>query len=797
MSFVSSQQSYAAFCEEFDEDANVAIPETRRVANISAKRSKPELHPVIVSTDGASDSGYSSRTAATIGSSGESLASGASSSYVVSLNNAMAGRDMPRMRSRGDGMDREKQHSRKAKEREQKEMEAMQHEGMKPPSRGSSRPTSLTHPPKGRRRESMSAGRHPPGMCTECDRLGYHHQGMIPNMMDPRTMDASSYFNQIPGYDVPPSPQTPRYQPMDMGMSQITPAISHSRRSNSSSYYQQSRPVSFHPGIVPDMNMMYMAGSPSAPYAGSHAGPPLSASAYTNTYMPSPFESSYTQPSPIMGTSYENSSQLTHYERPRTSSISRPASERPRRGSVYGPAVVENTPPTPSHMPNLERNLERRPSRERRARRQSRTYHDEDYYRMPPPRLPAPKPAQAQPPVQVIPITKRPTSKKSSTTPSAPTVVHRPQSFDMTDMREALPPPRVSQYHQPQQPQRRASRSIARENAVREESPEARPIQTIASSRPRRAATYYDAARPARVTVEAPRRPRRVSTYGIEQENLLEQKQREVEEYQAARAPKPAPFTTEMIQKVSRRVSKARTIHQRQPDPEPEPQPEPEIECLSETDTDTESEEEEEESEEEEEEQVVQVYPVSRASRQQPRRQQPPAPPPPPPAPVPAPVPLTNEMLRKAASRRPPPIPHSETESDDDDDDAIEDDDSSPESSDSEDDTSDVHTKNGSAAGSRVDDDSITMIIRGVKIGLSSDAIDGKTINFRSGEEGGVELNIGGRKRDRYILPRSDTASTGSRREADDIRRLREDHRAERDSRRSSRSGYSGRGLLE
>ncbi|KAK2813252.1 hypothetical protein FQN49_008322, partial [Arthroderma sp. PD_2] len=192
MSLISSHQSYAAFCEEFDEDANVAIPETRRVANISAKRSRPDLHPVIISADGASDSGYSSRTAATIGSSGESLASGASSSYVVSLNSAMAGRDIPRVRSRGDGMDREKQQSRKAKEREQKEMETMQNEGMKPPSsRGSNRPTSLQHAPsKSRRRESMSAGRHPPGMCAECDRFGYHHQAMMPpNMMDPRTMD--------------------------------------------------------------------------------------------------------------------------------------------------------------------------------------------------------------------------------------------------------------------------------------------------------------------------------------------------------------------------------------------------------------------------------------------------------------------------------------------------------------------------------------------------------------------------------------------------------------------------------
>ena len=61
----------AAFCEEFSEEAQKTLPETRQTAstaNTAAKRSKPEVTRTKPLRDEFSDSGYSSHTAATLGS---------------------------------------------------------------------------------------------------------------------------------------------------------------------------------------------------------------------------------------------------------------------------------------------------------------------------------------------------------------------------------------------------------------------------------------------------------------------------------------------------------------------------------------------------------------------------------------------------------------------------------------------------------------------------------------------------------------------------------------------------------
>ncbi len=61
----------AAFCEDYNEEDHTIVPETRKVANVAAKRSKPELTKAKgpeVRHDVASDSGYSSHTPATTGS---------------------------------------------------------------------------------------------------------------------------------------------------------------------------------------------------------------------------------------------------------------------------------------------------------------------------------------------------------------------------------------------------------------------------------------------------------------------------------------------------------------------------------------------------------------------------------------------------------------------------------------------------------------------------------------------------------------------------------------------------------
>ncbi len=65
----------AAYVEEYNEEAETANPATRQTANVSTKRSKPNVASTKALHDGVSDSGHSSHTAGTLGSSATSLES--------------------------------------------------------------------------------------------------------------------------------------------------------------------------------------------------------------------------------------------------------------------------------------------------------------------------------------------------------------------------------------------------------------------------------------------------------------------------------------------------------------------------------------------------------------------------------------------------------------------------------------------------------------------------------------------------------------------------------------------------
>ncbi|KAI4203099.1 MAG: hypothetical protein LQ350_002147 [Teloschistes chrysophthalmus] len=82
----SGAQPHAAYIEDYNEDANTTLPETRQTANVAAKRSKPDLARVKITElgrDEASDSGYSSHTAATLNSGNSSLGSKAGSATLT------------------------------------------------------------------------------------------------------------------------------------------------------------------------------------------------------------------------------------------------------------------------------------------------------------------------------------------------------------------------------------------------------------------------------------------------------------------------------------------------------------------------------------------------------------------------------------------------------------------------------------------------------------------------------------------------------------------------------------------
>ncbi|KAK2740939.1 hypothetical protein FQN57_005943 [Myotisia sp. PD_48] len=539
MSYNRRPKSFSAYCEDFDEESNSVIPGTRKYYNAEARSSKPDLAPLstVAPTDVSSDSGYSSRTAATVGSS--SLASEAGGSSIASLDHKMSDKEMARMAARMEQAERERErNSRKGKDKATVQFEDMARTEAKKyapekPSNGS--PSLQRTASKSRRRESGTF-RHPHESCPDCDIYGYHHQSpaMAPGVMDSRGIDPS-YFPNYYRYDIPPSSQAPHYPPVvrrDMPPP-VSPAISHARSPRVSAYHPQSRPSSYHPAMA-DMNMLYMHGGQPSPYVGH--GPPLSSSAYSNPYMNSPFmnnDPNYPHPSPAMS-SYEAPPLLPQqFERRRSQSMSRQSSERPagKRTSLYGLPVVQNTPPRQTYMPEK---LERKPSRESRPRPESQAYdQDEAYYRMPPP-PPRVQQQKPKPAPQVIPIGKRPSSKRTTNVPVASN-----SRADMTEVPEAPRPPRTGRSDSHDAP-----------------SPEHRP-SAHSSSKTRVRTSYYDSARSARISVAGGGRSRRMSSYHA-QVDPLEQKQRDIEEYQAAHAARQVPLTADMLKK-ARRVRKPKS----------------------------------------------------------------------------------------------------------------------------------------------------------------------------------------------------------------------------------------------
>lgn len=630
---MSARVPHAAFCEEYDEDTNVTLPETRKVANAAAKRSKSDLRPAETGVDVASDSGYSSRTAATVNS-GQSVPSGRKSPTALKLDPPLKGPDKEKLRE-----------SRKEKGKEMEGRPVVADDRVSLASRrSSSRPPSHHRSPsRPRRRESV---RHHPETCWECQ------QGLYPGSppVELRSIDYPYYYpHPPPAPDYPPSPKSTRFPPLYVPDVHVSQGGRRSRRSNS--YHSSSRPVSFH-GVTPEMGMYSMV-----PMSHYEHGPPLSASAYANapTFPPPPF--------PQQPQYYGRSDAVPQspYDRPRERSRSRTREPKSRRrASVYGPPIVDYAPPTPTYEDGAP--LERRPSREHRSRIPSPSYdRDEDYYRMPPP------PSKPKPPPQVIQKRRPDPLRKPAPTTVAPPARRLSQSLDLSDLEDALPDDRPL-------------RKVSRETIVPERS------RSVLNGRRRRTTSYHESSRSSRSSVEDSRR-RRLSVYDYEPRDI-EQKQREAEEYQAARSGKTVPLTADAL-------SKAKSAHR--------------------PDSDSES-----------------------------------------------------QQSRSTSSRG-----------------------------------SDVRTRDGSGVGSKYDDDSrrsknkLVMTMNGLEMSIPQDQMGGKRINLKTDEQGAVVMKIAGRRPKKYLRSRSDHASTSGRTDIEDYRRARDDRRSDRASRRSSRSTYGRRRLLE
>ncbi|KAJ5316560.1 hypothetical protein N7508_001068 [Penicillium antarcticum] len=493
-----------AFVEDYDEESHATRPNTRMTANATAnsaaKIARSDLFPEPL-IDGASDSGYSSRTAATA----NSTQSGPSGGQSPPLRESKRG-DLTRKSST-------------RRERKEERVRPTRDETMVGAYSGAHHAHVPRSSSKSRRREASHAHYY---------NDPYYDPPQTHYQSDRRPVEAPFYIPQRP--PVPEYPQqSARYPAGVIENIHVNHPSRPSRSHTYHTYHSNGRPMSFH-GMPPAMG----SGMASPIYSQApihaydyHGGPPPSGSAYMhNQYSSSPYGGSFYAPS-------EYAPPSEYRER----SESRPRESRPRRSSsIYGhPPPVDSGAYSPWYDDEpMERPLERYTSREAygRAAAAHRQDPDEDFYRMPPPPPPPMPNPKAKAPPQIH-QARRPEARKSQTTTAVPSQ-RRPSRgmdrgidrsldrFDMGDLEAELPV--VSD---------RSHRRISREAALPERA------NSLRSSH-RRSTSYQDDRRGAQVAVASSRR--RQPTYYYNDEppsnasDNLEDREREIENYQAARS---------------------------------------------------------------------------------------------------------------------------------------------------------------------------------------------------------------------------------------------------------------------
>ncbi|EYE96841.1 uncharacterized protein EURHEDRAFT_452570 [Aspergillus ruber CBS 135680] len=542
---MSGKVPLAAFCEEYDEDNHLVLPETRQSQNRQQKQQKAHRYRPSHPLDGASDSGYSSRTV----TSSQSFPSGANAfteppslPTINTTNNPPAPPPPPPTTTTT---------TTTKKKKSTKGRDKMQVNPSYPPpgpyhgSSSHNRSSSTSRP----KENNNTHFRHYPGTCWECENGIYHSAGPS----GPSTpLEYPYYMSQPPAlpdfqqHQTPPPPPPPMpaaqhpssYAALppppvapDVHVSSSRPSA---RPNRSNSYHANGRPLSFH-GMMPGVGNGGSGSNGASNYYNMNRfehGPPLSASAYTNS--PSFGPANY-GPQPPYYSLADYGPPPAEHGRERSMSTTREY-PRDRRSSVYGPPMVDYDPPTPTYDDGEP--LDRIASRDTRAPMspQSPVYEpDEDFYRMPPPPIKKTSPQIIQ---------KRPDPPRKSVTTTAVPHGRRGSTFDMTDMDAALP----GDYTPPRTPRYRRSR----ENLIPERS------RSLRSTR-----NYRDSsARPSRMAIEGARRRREVVyDYDSEFDDIeadeatsdLVDKQREAEEYQASKSKGhkavPVPLTEDALYK--------------------------------------------------------------------------------------------------------------------------------------------------------------------------------------------------------------------------------------------------------
>ena len=468
-----------ATCEDWNEDARTTIPDTRRTANSAAKRSsKPDIAYVAkvgedntakvakVGKDGASDSGYSSQTGATVDSGGSSQRS--------RLGLA------PLTVDTGAAIEKAKTTLPESK----------------PKSATRKSPTKLPHTTTSN--EDKGSTRSERCNCQGC--ASKKKATVTPlELRPPQDYFTLPHTSRHRGAAVPPSPQSARAAPP--AHAQQIPLVNTAQpktRPPSAQPHRMQRPMSLHAGAMPEVvyypqPQVYLERRPQPVYVSQPTIPPPSYPPTGGTYLPSPVHSAppnYSMPSP--------------YEQPRSQPHQWPAESHTNPShhtATYEPPIIRYGEQNPSYATGVppqpySQSVPRDssfPSDRYLNPPQAYYERDDDYYKMPPP--PAPS----------APSQQRPTIHHAATTSAATAKLHPRRSgdeFPSSSSTEANVSSRRLSRHEPlseqQQPRSRRQSFAARPSAglPRVSYTSAPNEKTIvekahASEKRRRRASYY------------------------------------------------------------------------------------------------------------------------------------------------------------------------------------------------------------------------------------------------------------------------------------------------------------------
>ena len=354
---VSNLRAAEAACvEDYNDDSETAVPETKKTANITAKRSKPEATRRQVPRDQFSDSGHSSQTLATLGSTNTSLESKSGSLTVRAESLAVAGKTSPTTIEE------------------------------KPRSKSRS-PEKLPLQRAASKTRKEEFAKKEPCSCSECvtkaRRATIHHSSKPTGKPRPPVPEVSQHIRLPPAQVV-----------KETAIPQPTPPRPKALTSRS---YRRERPVSFYAGVAPEplyiqtQQPMYNEPQPALNY-----GPPApvispSYPSHATPFNPPP--QPLHQPQPQQFYTLPSPYELQARPRPRQWASEYQPPPRPQ-SLLYptGPTIEYVAEPTCAPVTTAAQPPSRQSSHPERPRALpgQRSGRDEDYYTRPPPAPPIP-----------------------------------------------------------------------------------------------------------------------------------------------------------------------------------------------------------------------------------------------------------------------------------------------------------------------------------------------------------------------------------------------------------------------